>query len=256
MLLGAAIGDIIGSRFEFNNYRQTDFDLFTPESRFTDDTVCTVAIAEWVLHGCHDDLVSIMQRWCRRYMGCGFGDNFMRWALNDDPQPYNSYGNGAAMRVSPVGWAFSTLDDTLSYATASAAITHNHPEGIKGAQATAAAIYLARNGSDKEAIKNKITDYFAYDLEKNCDTIRLDYEFNESCQGTVPQAVTAFLESHDFEHAMRLAVSLGGDSDTLAAITGSIAEAYYSEIPTSIQAQAIERLPAEMLDVLSLLPQA
>ena len=243
-MLGAVIGDIAGSRFEFDNYRHTDFDIFSPDSDFTDDTICTVAIADWVLQGCNDHLASILQGWCRAYP-CpkgAYGGRFSQWIEWKDPEPYNSWGNGSAMRVSAVGWAFATLEETLHFAEQSAAVTHNHPEGIKGAQAVAAAVFWARTGMGKAQIKENITRQFGYDLSQSCDQIRPHYHFNESCQETVPQAVTAFLESDDFEHAIRLAVSLGGDSDTLAAITGSIAEAYYG-IPASMREHALAILP-------------
>lgn len=243
-MLGAVIGDIAGSRFEFDNYRHTDFDIFSPDSDFTDDTICTVAIADWVLQGCNDHLASILQGWCRAYP-CpkgAYGGRFSQWIEWKDPEPYNSWGNGSAMRVSAVGWAFATLEETLHFAEQSAAVTHNHPEGIKGAQAVAAAIFWARTSMGKAQIKENITRQFGYDLSQSCDQIRPHYHFNESCQETVPQAVTAFLESDDFEHAIRLAVSLGGDSDTLAAITGSIAEAYYG-IPASMREHALAILP-------------
>lgn len=243
-MLGTVIGDIAGSRFEFDNYRHTDFDIFSTDSDFTDDTICTVAIADWVSQGCNDHLASILQGWCRAYP-CpkgAYGGRFSQWIEWKDPEPYNSWGNGSAMRVSAVGWAFATLEETLHFAEQSAAVTHNHPEGIKGAQAVAAAIFWARTGMGKAQIKENITRQFGYDLSQSCDQIRPHYHFNESCQETVPQAVTAFLESDDFEHAIRLAVSLGGDSDTLAAITGSIAEAYYG-IPASMREHALAILP-------------
>lgn len=243
-MLGAVIGDIAGSRFEFDNYRHTDFDIFSPDSDFTDDTICTVAIADWVLQGCNNNLASILQGWCRAYP-CpkgAYGGRFSHWIEWKDPEPYNSWGNGSAMRVSAVGWAFATLEETLHFAEQSAIVTHNHPEGIKGAQAVAAAIFWARTGIGKAQIKENITRQFGYDLSQSCDQIRPYYHFNESCQETVPQAITAFLESDDFEHAIRLAVSLGGDSDTLAAITGSIAEAYHG-IPTAMREHALAILP-------------
>ena len=250
-MLGAVIGDIAGSRFEFDNYRHTDFDIFSPDSDFTDDTICTVAIADWVLQGCNDNLASILQGWCRAYP-CpkgAYGGRFSQWIEWKDPEPYNSWGNGSAMRVSAVGWAFATLEETLHFAEQSAAVTHNHPEGIKGAQAVAAAIFWARTGMGKAQIKENITRQFGYNLSQSCDQIRPHYHFNESCQETVPQAVTAFLESDDFEHAIRLAVSLGGDSDTLAAITGSIAEAYYG-IPASMREHALAILPRRIAETL------
>lgn len=250
-MLGAVIGDIAGSRFEFDNYRHTDFDIFSPDSDFTDDTICTVAIADWVLQGCNDNLASILQGWCRAYP-CpkgAYGGRFSQWIEWKDPEPYNSWGNGSAMRVSAVGWAFATLEETLHFAEQSAIVTHNHPEGIKGAQAVAAAIFWARTGIGKAQIKENITRQFGYYLSQSCDQIRPHYHFNESCQETVPQAITAFLESDDFEHAIRLAVSLGGDSDTLAAITGSIAEAYYG-IPTAMREHALAILPRRIVETL------
>lgn len=250
MLLGAAIGDIVGSRFEFDNYRATDFDLFTAASTFTDDTICTVAVAEWLQQGGRDDLAVYMRRWCHRY-DSSYGNHFRAWLASANPQPYHSYGNGAAMRVSPVAWHWDSLAETLAYAEKSAAITHNHPEGIRGAQATAAAIFWARQGKDKAFIKGHISAEYGYDLSASCAAIRPHYHFNETCQETVPQAIVAFLESRDFEEAIRLAVSLGGDSDTLAAITGSIAEAYYADIPAGIRQEALARLPADMRAILS-----
>ena len=190
------------------------------------------------------NLASILQGWCRAYP-CpkgAYGGRFSQWIEWKDPEPYNSWGNGSAMRVSAVGWAFATLEETLHFSEQSAIVTHNHPEGIKGAQAVAAAIFWARTGMGKVQIKENITRQFGYDLSQSCDQIRPHYHFNESCQETVPQAVTAFLESDDFEHAIRLAVSLGGDSDTLAAIAGSIAEAYHG-IPASMREHALAILP-------------
>lgn len=255
-MLGAVIGDMIGSRFEFQNYKSKDFELWTPDSNYTDDTICTVAVAEWVLSGCRYDLNAIMQKWCRRYpypMGA-YGARFNQWIWSENPEPYHSFGNGSAMRVSAIGWAFDKLTDTLNFAHDSAAITHNHPEGIKGAQATAAAIFWARTGESKQFIRQNITEWFGYDLSWTCNDIRPDYDFNETCQGTVPQAITAFLESDCFEDAIRLAISLGGDSDTLAAITGSIAEAFYRGIPERILKPVQERLPEEMMETLLKIP--
>lgn len=250
-MLGAIVGDVVGSRFEFRNYRATDFEFMTSASQFTDDTVCTVAVADWINQGAKENLVEIMRYWCQRYSNAGYGGMFDKWINTKvNPQPYNSWGNGSAMRVSPVGWAFETLEATLEYAKRSAEITHNHPEGIKGAQATAAAIFLARTTKDKGKIKSYIEETFGYDLSQTCDEIRPTYKFNESCQGTVPQAIVAFLESDNFEHAIRLAISLGGDSDTLAAITGSIAEAYYGEIPADIVEEVKSKLPQEFLIIL------
>ena len=251
IMLGAAIGDIAGSRFEFDNHRDTDFELFHTDSDFTDDTVCTTAVADWVLQGCGDDLASILRDWYAAYPSPkgAYGGRFLQWLQSGDLQPYNSWGNGSAMRVSAVGWAFGTLEETLYFAEQSAAVTHNHPKGIKGAQAAAAAIFWARNGISKAQIQENITRQFGYRLNQSCDQIRPYYHFNESCQETVPQAITAFLESSGFEHAVRLAVSLGGDSDTLAAITGSIAEACYG-IPAAMRERALAILPRRIAETL------
>ncbi|KPN74341.1 ADP-ribosylglycohydrolase family protein [Neisseria sp. 74A18] len=255
-MLGAATGDIIGSRFEFDNHKSTDFELFTDDCGFTDDTVCTAAVADWVAGGCRNDLALLMQQWCRRYPAPrgAYGASFQRWIHQHPPQPYGSWGNGSAMRASAVGWAFDTLDETLAYAEASAAITHNHPEGIKGAQAVAATIFWSRHGCDKAFIRNNITNMFGYRLNRSCRDIRPDYTFDASCAGSVPQAFAAFFDSNHFEHAVRLAVSLGGDSDTLAAITGSIAEAYYGGVPSLIREQTLKRLPPDITRALLSVP--
>lgn len=243
-MIGAIAGDIIGSVYEFDNIKTTDFPLFTSESDYTDDTIMTVAVADWLLNG--GDLTRVMQGYGRKYpcpMG-GYGGRFSGWLREKDPQPYNSWGNGSAMRVSAVGWKFDSLEETLDVARETALVSHNHPEGIKGAQATAAAIYLARTGKNKQEIKQYIETTFSYDLNRTCDEIRPTYHFNESCQGTVPEAIIAFLDSTDFENAIRLAVSLGGDSDTLACITGGIAEAFYG-VPDTIREEVVKRLPKE-----------
>jgi len=204
-MLGAIAGDIIGSVYEFHNIHTKDFPLFRADSRFTDDSVLTIALADAIMSGrSYQDL---MREYYQRYPHAGYGGYFHSWATSPKPKPYNSWGNGAAMRISAVGFAFDNLEETMEKAKAYTAITHNHPEGIKGAQATAA---LARKGKTKDEVKQYIINTFGYDLSLRCDEIRLTYSFNESCQGTVPQAIRAFLESQDFEDAMRLAVSLGG----------------------------------------------
>ena len=246
-LCGAIAGDIIGSVYEFRSFKETTFPLFSDSSGYTDDTVMTVANAEWLLSG--DSLLGIMQDFGNRYPA-GYGGMFWEWLHAYDPQPYNSWGNGSAMRVSPVGWAFDTLEETLEAARQSAEITHNHPEGIKGAQATAACIFLARTGKSKQEIKEYIEDYFGYDLSRTCDEIRPTYQFNESCQGTVPESIIAFLESTDYESAIRLAVSLGGDADTMGAITGCIAEAFYGGVPDHIRKEVLKILPNEFIEVM------
>ena len=249
ILLGAIAGDVIGSYYEFCPARTTDFPLFNGNStRFTDDTVMTVANADWLLTG--DSLLGIMQDYGNRYINAGYGGMFFDWLRQDDPKPYNSFGNGSAMRVSPVGWAFDTLEKTLEAAKKSAEITHNHPEGIKGAQATAAAVYLARTGKSKQEIKNYVEDIFGYNLNKTCDQIKEYYQFDETCQGTVPESIIAFFESTDYESAIRLTISLNGDADTMGAITGAIAEAYYKEIPDYIKEEVIKRLPDEFITVM------
>lgn len=248
-MTGAIAGDIIGSVYEFDNIKTTDFPLFTNESDYTDDTIMTVAVADWLLNG--GDLAKVMQRYGREYPypTGGYGGRFSGWLREKDPLPYNSWGNGSAMRVSAVGWMFDSLEKTLEVAKETAVVTHNHPEGIKGAQATAAAIYLARTGKSKQDIKLYIETTFSYDLGRTCDEIRPFYRFNESCQGTVPEAIIAFLDSSDFENAIRLAVSLGGDSDTLACITGGIAEAFYG-IPEDIERQVYDKLPGTFQKVI------
>jgi ADP-ribosylglycohydrolase len=248
-MIGAIIGDIIGSVYEWNNIEIKDFPLFSPECFFTDDTVMTLAIAEGLINGGGaDDFIAAMKKYGRLYPNSGYGGRFGSWLFSDDIDPYNSWGNGSAMRVSPVAWAFDTLLEVEEYARISAAVTHNHPEGIKGAQATAACIFLARKGNSKNEIREYVERNYNYDLNRTLDEIRKNYRFNESCQETVPQAITAFLESVDFEDAIRNAVSLGGDSDTLAAITGSIAEAAY-DIPEEIKGKALSILDERLFKV-------
>lgn len=247
ILIGAIAGDVIGSIYEHRHIKTTDFDLFLDYSNFTDDTILTVANADWILTG--DSLLGIMQDYGHRYPN-SYGAWFQSWLREYDPQPYNSWGNGSAMRVSPVGWAFETLEETLDAAKKSAEVTHNHPEGIKGAQATAACIYLARKEESKQEIQKYIEDTFGYDLKRTCSEIRQTTYYSESCQGTVPESIVAFLESTDFESAIRLAISLGNDSDTMAAITGGIAEAYYKDIPPYIAEEVIKRLPNEFIRIM------
>ena len=249
-LCGAIAGDIIGSRYEFFPHKDTNFPLFHNEySDYTDDTVLTIANADWLISS--NCLLGIMQDYGKRYPTAGYGGMFKRWLREEAPKPYNSWGNGSAMRVSPVGWALDTLEETLEAGKQSAEITHNHPEGIKGAQATAACIFLARTGNSKEEIKEYIEKTFGYNLSRTCDEIRPTYQFDGSCQGTVPESIIAFLDSTDFESAIRLTVSLGGDADTMGAITGSIAEAYYGGVPEHIRKEVLKRLPNEFIDVMS-----
>lgn len=218
-MLGAIAGDIVGSIYEFDGIKSKVFELFHPEATFTDDTVQTVALAESILTG--ESYRDLLLKYYRRYPDVGYSNRFRRWAEEGPHLPYNSMGNGAAMRVSPIGFAYDDLDTVLAKAAESAVITHNHPEGIKGAQATATAIFLARNGSSKTAIKRYIEHRFGYDLSTPLDRLRPHYRFDATCQGTVPPAIRAFLEAEDWEDAVRNAVSLGGDSDTLACIAGA-----------------------------------
>ena len=235
-MYGAILGDIIGSPFEFDRGNKTkEFDLFTKGCDFTDDSVMTIAVGEALLavgaeatvKEIEEALVTNMQDWGKRYPYAGYGGRFRYWLRERNPKPYGSYGNGSAMRVSAAGWLYDSLERTREVARATANVTHNHPEGIKGAEATASAIYMARNESSKEEIKEYIEREFHYNLDRTLDEIRPGYHMDETCQRTVPEAIIAFLESKDFEDAIRNAVSLGGDTDTLGAITGSIAEAFY-----------------------------
>jgi ADP-ribosylglycohydrolase len=239
-MLGSIIGDIIGSTYEFKNSDRYDFDPFPAGTNFTDDTVLTVAMADAVLNRrSYDETV---REYALKYPGRGYGGWFSQWIYMDNPKPYNSYGNGSAMRVSPIGWAFDSLGETLKEAEKSAAITHNHREGKKGAKVVAAAIFLARNGYDKKDIKKFIEKSYSYNLNRTLAEIKPFYSFNETCQKTVPEAIICFLESENFEDAIRKAIWLGGDSDTLACITGGIAEAYYKEMPDEWVRKAFDYL--------------
>ena len=246
-MIGAIAGDIIGSVYELIPIKTKAFKLFSDRCRFTDDSVLTVALMEAILQ--ERNYAEVMREFYARYPRAGYGGSFQQWALVPDGEPYNSWGNGSAMRTSPVGFAFNSLGAVLKQAEHYAAFTHNHPEGIKGAQATAAAIYLARTGSSRPEIKVYIEEQFGYDLSKKIDEIRPDYRFDISCQGTVPQAITAFLESTDFEDAIRNVVSLGGDSDTLACITGGISEAFYGDVPVDIRTKVMDMLGPDLAGI-------
>lgn len=257
-MYGAILGDIIGSPFEFDRGDKTkDFKLFSRRSHYTDDSVMTLAVCEALLKvgqdatvkEIEDAVISSMQSWGRRYPHAGYGGYFRRWLTACHPEPYNSFGNGSAMRVSAAGWLYDSLEKTRTVAKATANVTHNHPEGIKGAEATASAIFMARNGSSKKEIKKYIENEFHYDLNRTLDEIRPSYHMDETCQKTVPEAIIAFLEATDFEDAIRNAVSLGGDTDTLGAITGSIAEAYYG-IPEWLMTECRKRTNKDMRVVL------
>lgn len=255
-MYGAILGDIIGSPYEFDMGSKTKvFPLFSKRSMFTDDTVMTIAVAEAFLDAPNNDeairqrLISSMQKYGVLYPHAGYGLRFSDWLDSEDPMPYNSWGNGSAMRVSAVAWLYNDLATVRTMARLSAEVTHNHPEGIKGAEATASAIFMARTGSSKDAIRQYIEDEFNYALNRTCDEIRPAYHHVESCMETVPEALTAFLEGDSFEDVIRTAVSLGGDCDTLTCIAGSIAEAFYG-VPDDLKEECMSRIPQNLLDVL------
>ena len=255
-MYGAILGDIIGSPYEFDMGDKTkDFPLFKKDSMFTDDSVMTIAVAEALLCDTRDPeriktrLVNSMKRWGRKLPDAGYGGMFYRWLFEDDPQPYGSFGNGSAMRVASAGWLYDTLEETRKMAGLTAEVTHNHPEGIKGAECVASVIWLARNGKSKQEIREYVIREFGYDLSRTCDEIRPGYYHVESCQQTVPEAVTAFLEGESFEDVIRTAVSLGGDCDTLTCIAGSMAEAFYG-VPEELKKECRKRIMPEMREVL------
>ncbi len=255
-MYGAIIGDIVGSPYEFDESpKKKDFPLFIRRSRYTDDSMMTVAVAEALMDTLEASdserrkaLIDSMQKWGQRYPDAGYGGSFYRWIFSDTPKPYNSWGNGSAMRVSSAGWLYDTLEKTQEAAKDTAAVTHNHPEGIKGAVAAASVIWLARNGRPKQEIRKYVEDHF-YPLDRTCDEIRPEYHFDVSCQGTVPQAITAFLEGESFEDVIRTAVSLGGDCDTLTCIAGGMAEAMYG-VPEELKQECRKRLEPDMIRVL------
>ncbi len=255
-MLGAIIGDIAGSIYEFNNIKSEDFPLLEDKCFFTDDTVMTVAVAEALMNGKRDEektaacMVKAMKKYGKIFPNAGYGAKFSAWIVSQDPKPYNSYGNGSAMRVSPVAWYFHSLEKVERFAEISARVSHDHPEGIKGAKAVAAAIFMARNGRDKEYIRRYIELKYHYDFSKKLDDIRPEYHFDETCQGTVPVAFEAFFEADCFEDTIRKAISVGGDSDTIAAIAGSIAEAFYP-IPKEIKERARSFLDKKLLNVVN-----
>lgn len=246
-MLGAIAGDIIGSVYEWNNIKTKNFPLFDRGCCFTDDTVLTVALAEAILDD--EPYISRLRSYYQSYPDSGYGGSFKRWAKSRDPMPYNSWGNGAAMRISPAGFAYDDLDTVLIKAREFTEPTHNHPEGIKGGQATATAVFLARSGRSKDEIRSYVAATFGYDLSRHVDEIRPTYTFDVSAQGTVPQAIRAFLDSMDFEDAIRTAVSLGGDTDTLACITGGIAQAFYGGVPDAISTRVYTILDERLATV-------
>ena len=255
-MYGAIIGDMIGSPYEWDNIKTKDFQLFISASRYTDDSIMTVAVADAIMAVDKDadeitlkkSFVSSMQKWGRRYSDAGYGGYFIKWLYVDDPKPYGSYGNGSAMRVSPIGWYYDSLERTKEVAKWSAEVSHNHPDAIKGAQAVATAIYLARQLKKKDEIKEHIIMHYGYELSQSCDEIRPWYKFDVSCQGTVPIAFIAFFEGNSFEDVVRNAVSLGGDCDTLTCIAAGIAEAFY-KIPDAIRLECSNRLPTDVKEI-------
>lgn len=255
-MIGAILGDIVGSIYEFDNIKTKNFELFDKECFFTDDSVMTIAIAEALLYyesidsdnieEFKEDLITVMHRVGCNYPDCGYGGRFLVWMLRKKREPYNSFGNGSAMRVSSVGWYAKTLEEAELIAKATAEVSHNHPEGIKGAVATAGAVFLAKTGATMDEIKNYISKYYTIDF--TIDEIRPVYDYDITCQGTVPQAMQAFFESESFEDAIRNAISIGGDSDTLAAITGAVAEAFYG-VPDDLKETALSYLDNRLLDI-------
>ena len=253
-MIGSLIGDIVGSIYEFNNIKTKEFELFSPQSTYTDDSILTIATADWILHG--GDVAFYYSRWGNSFSEPygGYGTGFQSWLIRskrlNDFSPYNSCGNGSAMRVGPVGWAYDSAEEVLAKARESAECTHNHPEGIKGAQATALSILLARQGASKKEIREEIERHFEYDLNFTCDEIRPHYGWGATCQDSVPQSIVAFLDGTDFVDCIRNVISIGGDSDTIGCITGSIAEAFYG-VPPDIREQALTYLPESLMAVMN-----
>jgi ADP-ribosylglycohydrolase len=247
-MLGAIVGDVIGSYYEHYPTKRLDFDLFPDMSTFTDDTVLTVAVADWLLSD-RSNLPSIFHPYVDRYPDAGYGASFLSWAQCGKTDPYNSWANGSAMRVSPVAYVATSIDEALAIAKESAEVTHDHPDGIHGAQAVAAAVYLAKFGAGKNEIQSFVETQFSYDCSRPLAEIRPDYLFDVSCTGSVPPAIRAFLESTDFESAIRNAISLGGDADTMACIAGAIAEPFYGGVPTSIGVKATSYLSKHLAKV-------
>lgn len=246
-MLGAIAGDIIGSIYEFNNIKSKDFSLFTPASTFTDDTICTVAIIDSLLHSL--DPQEAMLDWCRKYPELSYGTRFRQWIFSNDPRPYHSFGNGAAMRISPVAWVAEGEEHLFELSDKYTAITHDHKEGLKGARAIALAVYLTKKGLCSKDLKLELTKNFSYDLNATVDEIRSNYCFDETCQGTVPQSIICFLEAESFEDAIRNAISIGGDSDTVGAIVGSIAEAKWG-VDEHISKEVWKRLTPDIQQIL------
>jgi ADP-ribosylglycohydrolase len=247
-MFGAIAGDVIGSLFEGSGLKTKEFRLLSPKNFYTDDTVLTVAVAAAILD--QGDYADFLRKFGRRHPGRGYGGYFHQWLSDEALGPYNSWGNGSAMRVSPVGWAFDSVEKVLVEAKRSADVTHNHPEGVRGAQAVALSVYLARCGAEKIDIRQEITARFGYDLTRTADDVRSIYSFDVSCQGSVPESIICFLDSDSFESSVRLAISLGGDADTMACIAGGISEAYYGDVPESVELSVRKLLTSDLLEVL------
>lgn len=251
-ILNGIIGDIVGSIYEFRATRtkEKNFDLFLNASKYTDDTVCSIAVIKWILKGCKDNLSNIMRETCLNDVNRGYGNMFYNWLKSSTMGNYNSYGNGSAMRVAPVGWYSNSIEECLNLAKESAIITHDHIEGVKGAQAIACCVYLAKIGNTKEKIKEFVEKQFGYNLNRTLEEIRPNYKFDATCQGSVPESIICFLESTSFEDSIRNAISLGGDTDTMAAMASAIAEAYYKDIPNYFHEECIKRLPNNYINIL------
>lgn len=250
-MLGAIIGDVVGSRFEFNNIKTKDFELFSNESTYTDDTVLTIAVMDWLLHSNHskNDAIKYLQKWAQKYPNAGYGGMFYWWKDQKNPKPYFSYGNGSAMRISACGWYFDDLDELKKAVKVITEVTHNHPEGLKGAEVTAVCIYLARKGKTKQEIKKYIDDY--YDVNLDYEELRkTNYHGLEICQIALPQALFCFLNSNSFEDCLRMTVSIGGDTDTLCAISCAIAEAYYKDVSETLITETLVRLDKNMNEII------
>ncbi|MBI5610744.1 MAG: ADP-ribosylglycohydrolase family protein [Deltaproteobacteria bacterium] len=245
---GALVGDMVGSRFERSPHKSKDFELITPDCRLTDDSILTLAVADALLHG--RDLVDTLHSWWRAYPDAGYGGSFYRWALTGAREPYGSWGNGSAMRVAPVGWLGGDEAEVLALADHTAAVTHNHPEGLRGARAVALAVFWARQGRPREDMRADLQRHFGYDLQRRLADIAPTYQFDVSCQGSVPEALIAFFEASDFEDAVRGAVALGGDSDTQACIAGAVAEAWFGGVPAVLRAEVLARCDGRQRAVL------
>ena len=252
-MVGAIIGDVVGSTYEFNNIRTKDFDLLNQRATFTDDTVCTIAIMDFLLHATERNekkATEYLQKWTNKYPYVGYGGRFRQWIRSDNPKPYNSFGNGSAMRISPIAWVANNENELAKLVEIVTKITHNHPEGMKGALVVATCIFMARNGATKEEIQLYAEKNYPIIKELKYESLKRTYVFNETCQGSVPQAIYCFLISNDFEDCLRTTISIGGDCDTTSAMSCAIAEAYYKNVPVFLISNALNKLSEEMKEVL------